>query len=391
VKSYTYTATDDDGNVHHNAIDATDLSQAIAQLAELNLVVLAIALRDEATVNQERQSKVFEGNLSQLVERRDAWIPALHAVCEELPSGPTRREMQGLLRELRSPHFDRPLPALFEHPAILQLLPILQESDDALASRNPLHEWLSGMLKQRQLRTEQRKRFIYPLFLIGLTLLILISFACFVIPIFREMYEEFGLRLPPPTALTFWIAEQATTYLPRSLAFGLGLILLCIPVARYWRGRSLSNRLLGRHVAGTSSNLLAMSTLTSTLTHMLSLGAPPAEALRIAGKASRSFFYERAAVELSEQIDKSAGVTPSLSSRALPPTLLYALQAEAGGSPSLPLLQSLAQIYGERAQSRIDLVTTMMPIVAVVAVGLGVGFVIISLFMPLVSMITSLA
>jgi type IV pilus assembly protein PilC len=124
---------------------------------------------------------------------------------------------------------------------------------------------------------------------------------------------------------------------------------------------------------------------------MLSLGAPLADALRIAGKASRSFFYESAAIELSQQIDQASAVPPNLSSRVLPPTLLYALQAASGGVPSLPMLQSLAQSYSERAQSRLDLVTTMMPIVAVVTVGLGVGFVIIALFMPLVSMITSLA
>jgi type II secretory pathway component PulF len=246
MNSYTYTVTDGDGNVQHGVMDALDLSQAIAQLTELNFIVLAIALRDTATVNKERQAKVFEGNLSQLVGRRDAWLPALNAVCEELPYGPTRREIQGLLRELRSPHFDSPLPALLEHPASLQLLPILKEPNDAAGSQHALHEWLSDMLQQHQLRAEQRKRFIYPLFLIGLSLLILIGFAWIVIPIFRELFAEFGLRLPPPTVFTFWLAEQATTYLLRSLAIGLVLLLLCIPVVRYWRSRSLSNRLLGR-------------------------------------------------------------------------------------------------------------------------------------------------
>lgn len=146
-----------------------------------------------------------------------------------------------------------------------------------------------------------------------MTLLILCGFAYFLIPLFRDMFNQFGLTLPPPTILVFWLAEQTTTYLFRSLAVIFCLMLIIIPFVRYWRSRSLSNRLFGRLVAGTSSNLLAMASLANTLSHMLRLGAPLNEALRIAGTASRCYFYQRAAIELSNQIEQSANVAPQLS------------------------------------------------------------------------------
>lgn len=391
MNSYSYTAIDAVGNVQHDTIEATDLATAIAQLAEMSLVVQSIAIRDQATVAKERQASVFESNLRQLLTRRDEWEQALNAACSELPQGPTRRELLTLTQQLSSSQLDRPLSDLLQQPAMLELLPLLEESDNRLGGQEPLLQWLGGMLKKQQLRTQYRKRLTYPAVLLGLTLLILSGFAHFLIPIFREMFDEFGLRLPTPTVLVFWLAEQTTTYLWRSLAVVFCLMLIIIPFVRYWHSRSLSNRLFGRLVAGTSSNLLAMAALANTLTHMLRLGAPLNQALHIAGTASRSFIYKRAAIELSNQTDQSASATPKLSSRVLPPLLLYALQAESGGSPSLPMLESLTQIYTDRAQSRVDVLTTMMPILALLVIGCGVGFVVISLFMPLVSMITSLA
>lgn len=390
MNSYSYTAIDADGNVQHGTIEATDLASAIAQLAEINLVAQSIALRDHATVAKERQSSVFESNLRQLLARRGEWEQALNAACSELPHGSTRRELLELTQQLTSSQVDRPLSELLQQPSIIELLPLLEESDNRLGGREPLHQWLGGMLKKQQLRTQYRKRLTYPAVLLGLTLLILSGFAYFLIPLFRQMFDEFGLRLPAPTSLVFWLAEQATTYLPRTLAVVFCLMLIIIPLVRYWRSRSLSNRLFGRLVAGTSSNLMAMASLANTLSHMLRLGAPLNAALHIAGIASRSFFYKRAAIELANQIEQSASVT-KLSSRVLPPLFLYALHAESGGSPSLPILQSLAQIYSDRAQSRVDLLTTMLPTLALLFIGFGVGFVVISLFMPLVSLITALA
>ncbi len=391
MNSYSYTATDSAGKFQQGVLDAADLTDAIAQLAAQNLSVLSIALRDEAEVSKERLGQNFERNLSQLLAQRHEWITALDAACDELPAGSTRRELQGLSRQLRSTRFDGPLPDLLQNASIIQLLPLLGETGDGTGSQCPLREWLSRMLKQRELRTQQRKRFIYPIVLIGLSLLLLIGFAFFLIPIFRDMFNDFGLSLPAPTLLTFWLAEQATTYLLRTLGILLCALLVFVPVVWYWRNRSLSNRLFGRLVAGTSSNLMAMSSLTGTLAHMLNLGAPLAEALRIAGKASRSYVYELAAFDLSKQIDQSSNLNSSLSSRVLPPSLLFALQAEPGGLPNLQLLQAMSEIYSDRAKCRVDLFTTLMPVFAVVAIGLGVGFVVISLFMPLVSMITSLA
>ena len=343
------------------------------------------------TNDQGKPDENFEDNLRGLVGRRDEWLAALSAVEQELPPGPTRREIQNLSRQFRSQYFERDLPSLLHRPELVRLLPLLKVPDIAETVQRPLHLWLASALQQQQLKSQQRKRFTYPVMLVGLSLLILIGFSIFLIPIFREMYADFGLTLPAPTNLVFWIADQVSTYLVRTLLIGACLLMLCIPLVRYWRSRAWSNRWLGRWVAGTSANLRAMSALSSTLVQMLSLGASPSEALRLAGTASRNLYYGRAAVALAKQLEQTSENTPQLSSAVLPPSLLYALQADPAGQPSLPLLQSLAQIYSERAQSRVELLTALLPILAVVVVGLGVGFVVIALFMPLVSMITSLA
>ena len=212
------------------------------------------------------------------------------------------------------------------------------------------------------------------------------------------MFDAFGLSLPAPTRWTFWIADQLTIHAGRTALYLAVICVATIPVVRWWRRHALTNRLLGRSVAGSTGNLRAMSRLTATLAELVGLDVPLAAALRYAGQASGHRYFADAATRMAEQLQRDRFQTPADEAGSpadptgrLPQSVTLALAAGVGNRPSQPLLHELAAIYAHLAFLRSARLGASLPLLSLLVVGSFVGFVIVSLFMPLVSMVTSLA
>ena len=71
--------------------------------------------------------------------------------------------------------------------------------------------------------------------------------------------------------------------------------------------------------------------------------------------------------------------------------MIRALEPEPGGQPNVALLRELSAIYGDRAGQRIDWTTGAITQFAILAIGIAVGFVVIAMFSPLVSLVSALS
>ncbi len=77
--------------------------------------------------------------------------------------------------------------------------------------------------------------------------------------------------------------------------------------------------------------------------------------------------------------------------RSFPAMLLHALSAAEDKRPCVPLIRELSHVYSERVSARLGRHSGISSPLMVIAVGFVVGLVVIALFMPLVSMVSSLA
>ena len=125
---------------------------------------------------------------------------------------------------------------------------------------------------------------------------------------------------------------------------------------------------------------------------MLHLGAPPPDALRIAGRASRHRVYQTAANQLATSVHNPVIVAgQSTADSCLPPLVIHALQLGAHRQPNIGLLRELSRIYSDRTRNRMDWVVAGLPTLAMVVLGIAIGFLTFSLLLPLISLITSLS
>jgi type II secretory pathway component PulF len=239
------------------------------------------------------------------------------------------------------------------------------------------------------------RQLAYPLALGLLAVAILILLSILVVPIFRSMFDEFGLVLPTPTR---WVVQfsDAIVRHPREtlLAFAGSLVLFWLAGIGMHRLVDCMQKysLFGYWFTGSRSHLLAMARWTATLAELLHLGVPKAQAVEIAGIASREYFYQEQSKRIAGWLQ--AGDRPLAGSpiaRGISATAIHALDTSLEGEASISMLRRLSAIYRDRIEHRSIVHHGWLGPTSIIVLGMLVGFVALALLMPLFSLISSLS
>ena len=277
-------------------------------------------------------------------------------------------------------------------PLILRGVSVDDSSSLNEASLNQITTDLSYALEAR---TSQLRMFAYPLSILSASVLLFVLLSLTVIPTFLNMFREFELRLP---AATQWVMSLSD--LIRSRPFMFCFSLLAIAVVAFVATRVFArilqwletSRLLGFFMSGGTNSVRAMGRFTATLAELLNIGAPLEQAITIAGLASQNLRFRIASDKIAAEIGSSGRFChESAAAHNFPNLVVHALEAGQDGRPSIGLLRQISMNYVARVQVRFNRWAGLLAPMMLLCVGLGVGFVVLSLFMPLMQLITSLS
>ncbi len=388
MPKYSYEAKDTDGTIVFGELEAVRVSDAIAQLEAQGLQVESI----RATVtlpDLNKTKRAFYDRIDQALERRESLIPALEALADELPHRSAARDVQRFARVLREGTTAEQFVKKDETAA---WLPLVVRGLDSSSTAERYGQLMDDATRESESRKNLRTVLAYPLFLLLFGGIILMFMVILVVPTFAKMFSEFGLILPAPTRVVFWISRQLTERLGESLLVILLALGVLVLLGRIWIHFALSTSVLGMFTAGSSANLTAMARFTSSLAELASIDAPLHEAIRIAGRACEHRHFRVMAERLATELE-SPGVRlrDTAVAHNFPSSVRYALACGSDGQPNVPLLRELATMYSERAQQRTSWSTSVLGPLSLFGLGLLVGFVLIALFLPLVSLVTALA
>ncbi|MEM8734121.1 MAG: type II secretion system F family protein [Planctomycetota bacterium] len=395
---YEYDAISADGSACSGRILASSVGDAARQLERKSMQVVSIrkSIEDSSATKEEEQRDLtanderphWRNRLMKIIQDRTEWLTTLDEITVELPNNGVRREFERLTKKLKG---DLALDDVLTKSEYGPLLPLLTSAQEESGASPGVGVRIQSLVLQARRKRDAWLTLSYPLALCVLSLAVVIAFAIFLIPVFREMFDEFGLNLPQPTRWVIFVSDLFTERWAQTVVgvlVGAGLVYVA---QKWWRRYALTNRLLGSFVAGTASNLRAMSNVASSLAELLRLGAPLEDALVVAANHSNHAVYARVCRELAITIGQGIEVGNAGRSalRHLPRSLVFALQT--APEPNPKLLRELAKIYGDRASRRTDWLTTLLPTLSVLVVGFIVAFVVVALFLPLVTMVSSLA
>ena len=242
--------------------------------------------------------------------------------------------------------------------------------------------------KQARLRERVKSALMYPAFVMAAAVAILIVLMVFVVPTFMGMFTELGSSLPWPTLIlvSSCTAVRRWWWVVGLVAAG-GIAALKLFLATP-NGRLLSDRVtLHAPILGPLTERLIISRFARTLGTLLASGVPILHALETVRATVTNVVMDRALqdVEHSLKVGESFARPMELSG-VFPPlvTRMVALGEETGQLDRM--LMQVADSYEEELDVRLAGLTQLLEPVLILGVGGVVGFIVIAMFLPLMSL-----
>jgi type IV pilus assembly protein PilC len=215
-----------------------------------------------------------------------------------------------------------------------------------------------------------------------------------VVPIFATLFAGLGVDLPLPTKIVITMSNFVGSY------WGLGGLILLVGTIfalKAWYGTPqgkfvLDTIVLKLPVLGLLMRKIAVARFTRTLGTLISSGVPILEGLDITAKTSGNAVVERALLKVRRSLEEGKSLTEPLKESEVFPgmvTQMIAVGEQTGAMDAM--LQKIADFYEEEVDAAVkDLLTALEPIM-IVFLGTVVGGVVISMYLPLFSLIGKLA
>jgi type IV pilus assembly protein PilC len=247
--------------------------------------------------------------------------------------------------------------------------------------------------KAVKLKAAVKSALIYPCSVVTIAVLIVAGLLKFVVPIFANLFVGLGVALPLPTRIVMKLSELVATFWWIGIALVVALVLGIRQVRKDPRGRLFTDKiLLNLPIIGMLLRKIAVARFTRTLGTLITSGVPILEGLSITARTSGNAVLEQALMKVRKSIEEGRTIVDPLRESGVFPNMVTQMigVGEATGAMDA-MLQKIADFYEDEVDaSTKDLLTLMEPIM-IAFLGVAVGGIVISLYMPLFSMISKLS
>jgi type IV pilus assembly protein PilC len=247
--------------------------------------------------------------------------------------------------------------------------------------------------KAVKLRSAVKSALIYPTSVISIAILIVGALLKWVVPIFKNLFASLQVDMPLPTRIVMSASDVVAKFGWLVIVL-LVLTFIAIKQARKQpRGRLLIDKfLLTLPVLGVLLRKIAVARFTRTLGTLITSGVPILEGLAITARTSGNAVIELALMKVRKAIEEGRTIVDPLKDSGVFPNMVTQMigVGEATGAMDA-MLQKIADFYEDEVDAATkDLLTLLEPMMIGV-LGFLVGGIVISLYMPLFSMISKLA
>lgn len=326
--------------------------------------------------------------LATLVKAGMPLLRALRTVTDQLDPGPLREVFSSISADVESGvKFS---DALARYPAYFPRFYVnMVRAGELGGLLDTILTRLAELLeKQARLRHRVRSALMYPAFVMVAAFAILLILMIFVVPTFVSMFAELGSALPLPTQILvttsdilrrwWWLVLAAIAAVP-----ALVRMLLQTPGGR----RAIDAASLRAPVIGSLVERLLVARFARTLGTLLSSGVPILSALETTRATLTNVVMDDALRDVEQSLKAGESLArPMEISGVFPPlvTRMIALGEETGQLDQM--LVRVADSYEEEVEVQLAGLTQLLEPVLIVAVGGMVGFIVIAMFMPLLSL-----
>jgi type IV pilus assembly protein PilC len=247
--------------------------------------------------------------------------------------------------------------------------------------------------KAVKLRRAVKSALIYPSAVVIIAGGVIFLLLWKVVPIFATLFAGMGVDLPLPTRMVIGLSNAIASFaLPLLVLLGLSVYGIKLFNGTP-RGRMVIDTIILKlPLLGDMMRKIAVGLFTRTLGTLIASGVPMLEAMDITARTSGNAVVEKAVLEVRKAIETGRTIVDPLRETGVFPNVVVQMIGVGEQTGSLDaMLQKIADFYEEEVDAAVgDLLAAMEPMI-ILFLGTVVGGVVISMYLPLFSLIGKLA
>lgn len=401
----TYDAIDRAGRRTHDTVEASGSKEAVELLRGRGLFVTNVSEKAKKKTVERKLTKasgnyrlpvkilaVVTRQMAMLLRAGSAVVPAILAIKRQMKRPAHAALLDAIAADLEEGVTVK--DALRKHPQTFDpVYCAIVAAGEASGTLTEMFDRLAVIVgKQRAMRKKILGAFAYPTMLVAMCISILFVLLLFVLPRFANMFVQLNIDAPASTKALLAAGAVVRGYWPFLFGGGGALVVLAVVLLKSAPGRQwVSNMQIRIPLIGTVRSHLIQAQIFRTLGMLLESRVGLLDALELARASTTNNRFQGLFNNLEETVTSGGRLTTALEeSRLIEP---YICQATYTGEDSGNLGGALtysADILDETNEELINVATKLLEPAILIGLGLVVGGVAISLFLPLFDLTAAL-
>ena len=246
--------------------------------------------------------------------------------------------------------------------------------------------------KSEALKKKVKSALIYPATIMGVAVIVVAILMIFVIPVFENLFKSSGQALPLPTLIVVTLSKLIKKYV---VIFIPAMILLIFLFRKYYQtqnGKAVVDRLLLKiPVFGPLFRKVAVARFSRTLGTLVSSGVPILDGLTIVSRTSGNKTIEMAILNARASIREGETISEPLGrSGIFPPMVIQMISVGESTGALDSMLSKIADFYEEEVDIAVANLTSLLEPFLMIFLGVVIGGVVISMYLPIFSMASAI-
>src|SRR5664279_292591 len=394
MSTYVFKAIDLAGGKARGEVEAESKQAVSDQLKQRGLIVLDIADKHSsrqielAFMKRVKPAElaIFSRQLSTMISSGMSILRSLYVLEEQTESKFLKETIVAVRKDVEAGLSLS--DAMARHPKVFNPLfvAMTQAGEMGGVLEDALMRVADQLQKDAALRRQIKAAMVYPTMVIVFAVGVMMALVAFLVPVFVGVFKQFGGELPSLTKVSVLLSEMVTGYW--WLMFGSTALVIATFIK--WKKTSRGRRQWDHfrlHVPmkiGAIVQQVAVARWSRTLASLTSAGVPLLQALEITGRTGGNVAIEESMDGVIASVKRGGTIAAPLAEAPIFPSMVTHMVGVGEETGALDaMLSRVAEFYEEQVEASVKALTSILEPIMIILIGGIVGFIVISMYLPL--------
>jgi type IV pilus assembly protein PilC len=395
MAAYAYDAINAQGLELSGVVHAPDLTTAREQLQARGLLPQSLSERSAAGEAGARTAfkkvrpkslQIFARQFATMIEAGVSVVGALVTLEQQTDD----KYLAEIIADVRSDVEGGVIlsKALARHPKVFnRLFVAMVEAGESSGTLDVVLDRVAIQIeKETQIKRRVKGAMIYPTLVMTFACLVLAFMLLFIVPVFQHVFADLGGTLPTPTRIIIGLSNALRHWWFVIFPLIIGMIFVLLRLKKTERGRQVWDRIKLRVPMGigTVVHKIALARFSRTLSTLMAAGVDIIKALEITAGTAGNWLVEQSLGDIRTRVHDGVPISEPLADDPIFPPMVGQMVRIGEETGELDkMLGKIADFYEDEVDTSIQSLTSIIEPLLMIGVGIMVGTIVISMYLPM--------